>query len=396
MPNNVGDPTDSSGQIAVDFAWGPFPIQSNSDRAGTATNSGGTVTRVVTAASNGSTNTTTYTVTSNTIPVGAYVRVTGLSNWKFNVDNAKVLTSSSTQITVLNPTANGESNVTGATGSAVTEGDYSWGQTTQVASARLDASLDNHAIVESGHGGYPSYTPAEGNYIVTAATGNGTTVTYTSQNFLAAGQAVNITGLTASAYNLSGVTVASSNATSFTVTNSANAGLITGQVGKVQSTTAASAGDGAGEGNVLVPSVLGLATASALDGLQDRGFELANITNTTGVTNTAKSITRINVTAAGVAAVYATAAHTAYPTGTKVSIGAGTGIPTALVGTWTVTGTAGTGQITIAGSGWTVADTGSITPSASLTGTTGTVITQNQAAGTAVATTGTITITSWA
>lgn len=395
MANNVGDPTDSSGQIAVDFAWGNFPIQPNDDRAGSVTNNGGVITGVVTAASNGATNITTYTVTSNTIPVGAYVKVSGLSNWKFNVDNAKILTSTSTQITVLNATANGESDETGATGAVTTEGDYSWSRATQVASARLDAALDNHAIVEAGYAGYPSYTAAEGNYIVTAATGNGTTVTYTSQNFLAAGQTVNITGLTASAYNLSGVTVASSNATSFTVTNSANAGLITGQTGKVQSTTAASAADGAGIGNILVPNVLGLTTALALDGLRDRGFELANITNTTGVTNTATQPTRINVTSTKAATVYVSGGTSTWPVGTIVTIASGTGIPTALVGDWTVTGGSGS-TLVIAGSGWTVADTGSITPGTKLTGKSGTVKTQSEIAGASVSTTGTITITSWA
>jgi hypothetical protein len=318
MTNNVGDPTDSSGQVAIDFAWGNFPIQPNDDRAGSVSNIGGGT------------------------------------------------------------------------------GDYGWSATTQVASARLDATLDNHAIVEAGYAGYPSFTAGIGNYIVTAAKGDGTTVTYTSQNFLAAGQVVNITGLTASAYNLSSATVASSNATSFTVTNSANAGVITGQIGKVEVATAAGDGDGAGIGNILVPSVLGLTTANALDGLKDRGFENANITNTTGTT--AKQPTRINVTATTAANVYVSSANTLFSVGSKVKIAAGTGVPAAVVNTsagWEVTAVAST-YITIKGTGWTVADTGAITPGTVLTGASGTVTYQSQAAGSSVASNGSITILSWA
>jgi hypothetical protein len=169
--------------------------------------------------------------------------------------------------------------VTPANISANSSGDYGWGATTRVASGRLNAALSNHAVAEAEWADYPSFFSAAGNYMVTAATGNGTTVTYTSQNNLQAGDVVNITGLTASAYNLSAATVASANALSFTVTNAANAGLITGQwYGKVESTTAASAADGAGIAYINVPSVLGETTANALDELQDAGYELANIT----------------------------------------------------------------------------------------------------------------------
>ena len=143
---------------------------------------------------------------------------------------------------------------------------------------------------------------------------------------------------------------------------------------------------------VTVPSVLGSVAADASTLLGD--LEL-NTTTASAATNTAKSITRINVTTTSAATVYASGADTAYAAGTKVSIGAGTGIPAALVGDWTVTG--GTsGNITISGSGWTVADTGSISPAASLTGKTGTVKAQSVAAGQKVAALSAITITPWA
>jgi len=312
--------TDSSGQQAVDFVWGNFPMQPNDDRAAAIT----------------------------------------------------------------------PANIGGSTG------DYAWSATTRVAADRLNAALDNHANAEAGWSGYPAFTAGAGNYIVTAVSGNGTTVTYTSQNKLAAGDVVNITGLSASAYNLSSATVATANALQFTVTDSANAGLITGQYGKVQSTTALTAADGAGIGYINVPSVLGATTAVALDALKDAGYEAANITTASGATNTATQPTRINVTATTAATVYISGGTSTWPVGTKVTIASGTGIPAALVGTWTVTGGSGS-TLVIAGSGWTVADTGSITPGTALTGATGTIKTQSTAAGTAsVATTATITITPWA
>jgi hypothetical protein len=202
------------------------------------------------------------------------------------------------------------------------------------------------------------------------------------------------------AFNLSSATVATADATKFTVTNAAGNGVsLTGQYGKVESTTALSGSDGsyiAGVAYIDVPSVLGLTTALGVDALKDAGYAAGDITTAAGATNTAKSITRINVTTTTAATVYATGADTAYPVGTKVSIGSGTGIPAALVGTWTVTG--GTsGNIVISGSGWTVADTGAISPAASLTGTSGTVKTQSTAAGTgSVALGATITVTPWA
>jgi len=313
--------TDTSGQQAVDFVWGNFPMQPNDDRAAA---------------------------------------------------------------------------VTPANFSANSSGDYAWSATTRVAADRLDASLSNHAVAEAGWAGYPSYTPGSGNFIITAVSGNGTTVTYTSQNNLAAGSSVNITGLSAGAYNLSAATVATADALKFTVTNAANAGEITGQYGKVQRTDALTAGDGAGIGYINVPSVLGDTTAVALDELKDAGYEAANITTASAATNTATQPTGINVTTTTAATVTVAGGTSTWPVGTKVTITAGTGIPTALVGTWTVTGGSGS-TLVIAGSGWTVANTGAITPGTQLKAAAGTIKTQSTAAGAAsVATTATITITPWA
>ena len=306
--------TDSSGQQAVDFVWGNFPMQPNDDRAAAVT----------------------------------------------------------------------PANIGGSTG------DYSWAATTRVAADRLDAALDNHANAEAGWSGYPAFTPGAGNFIVTEASGNGTTVTYRSQNKLAVGDVVNITGLTAAAYNLSSATVASVDALDFTVTNAANAGLITGQYGKVQSTTALTAADGAGIGYINVPSVLGDTTAVALDELKDAGYEAANITTAAAATNAAGVITAASRTAGSGVTTITDASH-GYVTGNKVTI---TSVDATVNGTYTIT--------KLTDNTYTVVTTA--TTVLALTGLTGsnvavagTIKSQSVAAGTAsVATTATITITPWA
>ena len=398
--------TDTSGQQAVDFVWGNLPVQPNADRAATISNIGGTTgsdlvsykTFVVTAAS-ASGGTVTYTA-ANTLQVGEIVTITGLSTSAFNLTGVTVASASSSQFTVTNAATG--TGVTGATAVAkAVEGslpgvgaDYSWAATTQVASDRLNPALDNHANVEAGWAGYPAYTPAAGNYIVTAAVGNGTTVTYTSQNFLVAGATVNITGLTASAYNLTGATVATANATSFTVTNSASAGTVTGQVGKVESTTAATDADGAGLGYIVVPNVLGANTAVALDSLKDAGYEAANITTASAATNAAKTVTAASRTSGSTeVSITATGAVAAYPVGTKITV-ANTGDAT-INGTWTVTGNSSTNVVKF---------TSTSTAAAALTGLSGTVFgvegtikTQSTAAAaSSIASDATITITPWA
>ena len=312
---------DTSGQQAVDFVWGPFPMQPNDDRAAAIT----------------------------------------------------------------------PANIGGSTG------DYAWTATTRVAAGRLDAALDNHANAEAGWAGYPAYYPAAGSYMVTAASGNGTTVTYTAQNTLSVGDVVNVTGLTASAYNLSSATVATANALKFTVTNAANAGEITGQAyGKVQLTTAATAADGAGIGNINVPNVLGATTAVALDALKDAGYETANITTATAATNAAISVTAAARTAGSTTATLtATGAGAAFPVGTKITVAslADTGAP--LNGTYTVTANA-TNTVSFVSSASTVlALTG--LAAGTVVGVAGTIKSQSVAAGTAsVASTATITVTPFA
>jgi hypothetical protein len=266
-----------------------------------------------------------------------------------------------------------------------------WTTKSTIASARLNAALNNHSDIEAEWSGFPSYTPGAGNYMVTAASGNGTTVTYTSQNSLSAGDVVNITGLTASAYNLSSATVATANKLGFTVTNAANAGLITGQwYGKVQSTTALTAADGAGIGNIVVPNVLGLTTAVALDLLKDAGYEAASITTATAATNAAGVVTAAARTAGSAVTTITDSAH-GFVTGNKVTI---SDVDASVNGTYTIT-KVDNNIFTITTTATTVLALTEIT--GAVVAVAGTIKSQSTAAGTgSVATTATITITPWA
>jgi hypothetical protein len=270
-----------------------------------------------------------------------------------------------------------------------------WTTKSTIPSARLNPALNNHSDIEAEWAGFPGFIEAAGNYKVTDASGDGTTVTYTAQNYLQPGDVVNITGLTASAYNLSGVTVASADKLKFTVTNSANAGLITGQwYGKVEKTTARTAADGAGIPYIVVPSVVGLTTAVALDLLKDAGYEAANITTATAATNAASTITAVSRTGT-TATITSSGAGAKYPVGTKITVADLVSPDTALNGTYTVTAVA-TNSVSYTTTTSGALSTGSLTV-AGLTGVAGTLKSQSVAAGTgSVLSTATITITPFA
>lgn len=72
---------------------------------------------------------------------------------------------------------------------------------------------------------------------ILAISGNGTTVTYTSNNIFKAGDIVTITGSTTTAYNLVSATIASASATQFTITNSATGTTSTATATIVGATT---------------------------------------------------------------------------------------------------------------------------------------------------------------
>jgi hypothetical protein len=269
-----------------------------------------------------------------------------------------------------------------------------WTTTGTVDSARLNAALGNHSDIEAEWAGFPGYIEAAGNYKVTAASGNGTTVTYTSLNHLAPGDVINVTGLTSSAYNLSAVTVATANKLQFTVTNAANAGEITGQwYGKAESTTAASAADGAGLPYIVVPSVVGKTTALALDALKDAGYEAASITTASAASNVGKTITAAARTA-GSAVISITCASHGFVAGNKVTVSdvsGGDGVN----GVWTVLAVTNANVFTVTGTATTVQALTSL--AGVVSGVAGTIKSQTVAAGTgSVASTATITITPFA
>lgn len=265
-----------------------------------------------------------------------------------------------------------------------------WSGYTVYPSARLNPALDNHDSAEAGWAGYPAFIEAAGNYIVTEASGNGTTVTYVSQNKLQPGDVVNITGLTASAYNLSSATVVTASAYRFTVTNSANVGLVTGQYGKVQSTTALTAADGAGIGYIVVPDVIGATVAVALDALKDAGYEAASITTATGAANSAKTVTGLARTSGSNILQVAVANH-GYVAGQKVVLSDLSGFN----GTYTIATVPGVNQFNVTTNATTAYDASGL--NGSVVGLAGTIKTQSTAAGAAsIATTATITITPWA
>ena len=151
---------------------------------------------------------------------------------------------------------------------------------------------------------------------------------------------------------------------------------------------------------VLVPEVRGFTTALAEDAMKDASL---TVTTASAAANAKTDITRINATSATVAVVYATDANTNYPVGTKVQIFAGTAaeespvaVPAALVGSWTVTASA-SGNITISGTGFSVADTTGINATGTLAGLAGTIKTQSIAAGAnETAPAAAVTITPWA
>lgn len=320
--NNVGNSTDSAGNVRVDFVWGNYPMQPNDER-----------------------------------------------------------TDGTAVVAVANDYAQ----------------NYDWTGYTVYPSARLTAATsNNHTLAEAEWNNYPQFTPGVGNYKVTAASGNGTTVTYTAQNNLAVGDSVNITGLTSSAYNLSAATVATADKLKFTVTNAANAGEITGQwYGKVEATNALTAYDGAGIGFIVVPSVLGETTALALDELKDAGYEAANITTAAGAVNASISATAAARTSGSTTAtVTATGAGAAFPVGTKVVIAGLATTAAELNGTWTVTASATNTVSFVSNASTVITYSGA---AGTIVGLAGTIKTQSTAANAAsVATTATITITPYA
>jgi len=324
--NNDGHATDSAGNLVVDYVWGGMaPLQPNDERRGSVTNIGGSDYDRQWAA--------TTQVASGNLAYGA-LTTTFANALTFNVPS------------------------------------------------------DNHVRAESGWASYPRFASThQAVYRITQASGDGTTQTYTApNNFLKAGDTVNIAGTGLDGTNL---TVASANRYTFTVTASGTGDYINIS-GTARYTDEVTANDGAyisGVDYVVVPSVLGLTTALAVDALTDA--ELV-VTTASGATNAAKSITDVDrADGSTTARITATGATAAYPVGTKITV-ASTGT---VDGTWTVTANESTDKVYFVTNASTALSTGT----GSVIGVPGTIKTQSRAAGASSVSAGAaITITPWA
>jgi len=145
---------------------------------------------------------------------------------------------------------------------------------------------------------------------------------------------------------------------------------------------------------IKTPNVLGYTATQAVDALKDDGYLAGSITNTTGVTNTASTITAVARTGT-TATITSSGAGAKYPVGTKITVASLVSPNDVLNGTYTVTAVAtNTVSYTTETSG--TLSTSGLTVSG-LTGATTTVKTQSVAPGANSKTSASaITITSWA
>jgi hypothetical protein len=269
-----------------------------------------------------------------------------------------------------------------------------WTNTSTVASTTLNYALGIHAIEEADYSGFPSFIAGDVKLNVTAASGNGTTVTYTAQSngivpASLVGQNVSITGLTTSAFNLTNATIASATAYNFTVTNSAGSGVsITGQTGIAQLGAGAADSDGAYVGTTayaFVPSVLNATTANAQAILNDAEFTVTTASSYTPAVN--------NVALTSNVATLTTAAAHGFAVGDSVTVAGLT--TTALNGTFTITAVTST-TFSFAKTNSNITST-TDSGTAKVAARSGTIFTQSIASGTAsVAAGAAITITPWA
>jgi hypothetical protein len=344
--NNDGHATDSAGNVAVDQVWGNFPLQPNDVRRASVTNFGG---------------------------------VSG--------SDVVTITSGGTM-----------QNVPGK------DADYGWSATTMVASGNLAygnitkelnngitfaVKPDNHEIAEAAYSGYPANV--RGNqavYIITQATGDGSTQTYTApNNFLKAGDTVNITGTGLDGNSL---TVATANRYTFTVSGSGTGSYINIS-GRVRYANEVTSNDGAYIGGVAyikVPNVLGLTTALATDAMNDA--ELVP-TTASAASNTAKTVTAAARASGGLAVLTASGAGAAYAIGTKVTIAS---VDATVNGTYTVVDNA-TNTFTVVTPTTTSLNLTGL--SGTVVGVTGTIKSQSVVAGATSISAGTaVTLTPWA
>ena len=136
-------------------------------------------------------------------------------------------------------------------------------------------TIGNSSVTNTYVAGSINPLPLPTAQAITAATGNGTTVTYTCANTFVAGQIVSITGLTittGSSLNLSNQTIATASSSQFTVTNATvgtaaatQAGVATLQSAGNSLTIGAGSASGTGAGGSLILQA-GLQATSGGDG----------------------------------------------------------------------------------------------------------------------------------
>jgi hypothetical protein len=347
--NNDGHATDSAGNLAIDYVWGgQLPLQPNDERRATAVNIGGT---------NG----------SDAFAANANGEMRGVPG-----KGADAYWAATTAVTGTNLSYGPISAYSGSN-----------------ALANRNVPADNHVRAESGWVGFPSFASThQGVYIITQASGNGSTQYYTSpNNFLKAGDTVNITGTGLDGTNL---TVATANRYTFTVSGSGTGNYIniSGRVHFVDEVTTNDGAYVAGVDYVLVPNVLGITTALAVDAMTDA--ELVQ-TTASAATNTPVTITAASRTS-GDATISMTAASNGFSAGQKVVI---TAVDATVNGTYTVDPRTTSGTLVVVGTATTSLALTGLT--GSVAGVSGTIKSQSVAAGAASIAAGTaVTITPWA
>lgn len=145
---------------------------------------------------------------------------------------------------------------------------------------------------------------------------------------------------------------------------------------------------GAGVGYIVVPSVIGVVTATAVDTLDDAGL---TVTTASAATNSAKTITAVSRTT-GSTTIRFTATSHGYSAGQKVTV---SGLDAEFNATWTVSNVPNSGAFDVTGTS--TASYGATGLSGSVVAVSGTIKTQSVAAGASTIAVGqAVTITPWA
>jgi hypothetical protein len=151
----------------VDFAWGNFPLQPNTERSADISVS----TAVLAYADEKAGNqrfTTIYATLPDAFVAGATVEIAGFSNPKLNglftIESTFEATFKTTAAYIAteyssSPGGNQTAAVDPSNNVGGGAGDKYWSKTTKKKSVLLDPALDNHVLATNGWNGYPGYNP---------------------------------------------------------------------------------------------------------------------------------------------------------------------------------------------------------------------------------------------